>query len=1702
MTGSAEPRPFVPITAKIREHMHRRPEAAAVLAGNETLTFQGLERWSQGVHARLQEIGVEPGDPVAVLMEQGLATAPAVLGVLRAGGGYVPIAPGEPAERARFILADTGASIVLTDGTLGPEIRSVLSGIEIIDVQEVRESATAVPDPVEPDPDLLAYILYTSGSSGRPKGVMVSHRALSYYVGWHCDHLAPAIEGAELPLISSICFAAGVTQLYAPLTSGRTLHVLDRGVLHDPEQLFNWYEAHRSFGLYCVPTLWSELLSHAVAEASAGRKPAPPHCVLLSGEEVTASLVERSREVFPETRLWNLYGPTETTANATFAELNPGRAVTIGRAIHGTEVTLRAPDLSPVDPGQPGEICVSGPGLATGYANLPDLTEERFVPYPGSENGRRLFRTGDLAVMDDAGDLQFMGRRDFQVKIRGHRVECGEVEAVLAGHPGVRQAVVVPTSDEGATRLIAYIVFRFARYASVDTLREFASGVLAGYMIPSSFVLLDELPKLKNGKVDRKRLPPPGRDRPLLGYEFVPPRDLREQRVIRIWEEVLGIEGIGVEDEFLDLGGDSLKATAALARLAELSGTRISYGDFFDHSTPAGIGRLLTSEEEPAVEHTPLQAEAPAGPPQTLEGIHPCSDNQKGLWHTCRTYPDLDAYNVQFSVFFEGRLDVDALERALGDLVERHEALRTVFPTLSGEPMAEVRPPATERLPQQDVRAAEATDVATAEASAAALVDEARQELFELDRGPLYRFLLMRTGDERWRLVVTVHHIVFDGRSIGPFSRELLARYRDRRREDATAAESAGALHTPDYGAWVHRRLAAAAAGHEAGARYWTDALADAPTVLPLPTDHPRPRLLSFRGTRTSRRVDPALREALARVSRSERATPFMALLGIFNVLLHRYTGQTDILVGAPVANRELPGDEDRIGYLANTAVLRTRVEGPATFRELLSSVRARCLEAYEHQAFPFERLVEQLRPERTPGQTPLFQVMFAFHEGLPSERAEENLRARVREDDNPGAKFDLTVDVHDEDDGMVVALTYRSGLYSDASMERFLDRFLRLAAEVAADPDRPLREHALLLPSEVQAMEAWNRTDRENARDLGLERLFEEQVARVPQRTALVAGDVTLSFGELDRAANRLAHHLRGLGAKPGETVGVHLEPSADMIVAILAVLKAGAAYVPLDPYYPRDRIDYVLEDSGVGTVITDAARAKVLPAAGPQRVVLEELGSRLAEYPDQAPGHDAGPEDPMYIMYTSGSSGRPKGVVVPHRGPANYVLWMRDSFPMAPDDRVLCRTSINFDISVWEIFLPLVSGVGLVVALPHQSQAPEALAGLIRDQGVTQVQFVPSALRAFVDGGELTSCPDLRRIFSGGETLSAGLQDEVFAAFAGEVHNLYGPTEASIYSCHWECRREQSHRSVPIGHPIHNTRIHILDADGEPVIPGAVGEIYIGGVGVALGYHGLPEATTSAFLPDRFYQDGEALLFKTGDSGRYMPDGEIEFLGRSDRLVKVRGYRIELGEIEHHLATHPQVNHAIIIVREDEESDQRLVAYLLYNSKKGPEADELRAHLRQKLPDYMIPSHFETLESIPMLPNDKADVNSLPEPEYRKKVDSKLSRHYASDSERVLTAIWEEVLGHGKFGSGDSFFDVGGHSLLIAKLGTRIEERLGVRVSNIDLFQFPTIRSLARHLDDAASPGRQASIEMTRRAALGARLRPSRPGRPGSDI
>ena len=1614
--------------------MHR--EKIAVVCGSTILRYSDINRLSSILSASLLKLGARKGDRVALWMNKGINLPIGVLGILRAGCTFIIISEREPVERVMLMLKQADCKFVLCTQNNINQLPIIQTKAFVIDQllsvdNEPETSQTLFLDRKDDD---IAYIIFTSGSTGKPKPVVISDSALTHYIKWFAHRLRQEADLIDLPLSSSPCFAAGISQLFAPLVLGRTLHILQDEIVKDPPKLFEWYRLNPSFGLYCVPTLWREFLNFAERQHELGYNLTPPRGVFLSGEAASVEDLSRALNLWPWLRLWNLYGPTEYVANASAGELISGQTVSLGHPIDETELLLLNERQQLVNPGETGEIWLSGPGLANGYLNDPYQTAERFVENPW-RRGQRMFRTGDYGILGDDGFVHFLGRQDSQIKVRGHRVQLEEIEAVISAHPLVQQAAV--KQFEPAAAVAAYIAIKPKVPLEPGELKTYIQARLPDYMMPGSITLIDRLPQLANGKIDRNSLPLPSSERGELSYKYVPPEDPLEAHIIRIWERVLRIQGVGANDDFFDLGGNSLRAIAAIALIRDELKYDISPTEFFSYSTPKKLAKVTRN---------PVQLTAPR-PTNEVR----CHENQEALWLLHNAFPSSRAYNLQFTISFEGPLNVDALEKAINLTVTRHDSLRCVFVGVK-EPELVIESPQWIPLPILDLQE---------EQSFIALQQLERKQRLALEARPPVRFKLCRLNELLHKLLVTVHHIIFDGESVLLFFEELIDNYTSSSGDPKT--EPPGANHFSDWLNRHHGRMMSAQ--REIALDFWRERLQGTPHLRGVPTDYPRSPQPDFSASVLHQTLAGPLVARLKEIAREERSTLFMVMFAGFAMVLAQYTNQQDVLVGVPVANRGQADTQKTIGYLANLMVLRCQVEPNLTFREFLHEVRDITLAALNHQWLPFDTLVRSLPNERRIGSNPWVSVSFALHEVAVPRLIDANLLAKVQEEPAAGSKYDFSLENFISENSIEQRLTYNKALFAEGTMARLQQSYIELLGLIAADPKDKLDQYLPLSPETAREItEDWNATEVSIPEDIGIHRLVELSCQLRPAAVAVRDTSQTLSYENLEHRANQLAHYLKLLGADMGSKIGIQLEPSAEMIIAILAVWKLGAAYVPLDAAYPPERVNYMIEDSDIEILLSDGP-LRLKHQSRTRQVLLRDEQELIESMPgDSSISVAVAPEALAYIIYTSGSTGKPKGVCVTHRGVGNYLLWMARTFPLGSEDRVLNKTSINFDISVWEMLLPLVVGAQLVVASRCDIKDPESLASLIRNQGVTQIQFVPSALRAFVDAGVLGKCPTLRRIFAGGEALPLRLQQDVFATFTGELHNLYGPTEASIYSCHWICRREEPLRTVPIGGPISNTQIHILDAEMRPVPPGVAGEIYIGGFGVAQGYHNQPDLTSRAFVPDTFAPETGRLLFKTGDQARRLEAGRIEYLGRSDKQVKVRGHRIELGDIEQNLATHPDVGHVHVIVREENSDDIRTVAYLTSAPGSHLNEEELRTYLRARLPEFMIPQRFMILSELPLLPNNKINLAALPQPQPTKRRVASLKTK--THKEAALTSIWEKLLQTTPIGPEDNFFDLGGHSLLLARLSREIKEQMGASVTIVDLFRYPTIAAMAQHL------------------------------------
>jgi amino acid adenylation domain-containing protein/FkbM family methyltransferase len=1613
-----------------------RPDSVSVVSEESHLTYEELnERSNQFAHYLLK-LGVRPEARVGVMLERSPEMVITLLGVLKAGAAYVPLDPAYPTNRLHYVIDDSQAEHVVTQCSLVGLLPEQGAKVVRIDAElEIWNESRANPE-VAMSLENLAYLIYTSGSTGKPKGVAIMYLSATTFLHWaletfSADQLACVAAG------TSVCFDLSIFELFAPLSCGGTVVLLENTL-----DLANCSHAEQVTLLNTVPSVINEMLL-------AGITPTSVKTVNLAGEPLSKEVVER---LYAETGVevvFNLYGPTEDTTYSTYARVsrNSNADPSIGRPIADTQVYLMSPLLDPAPCGVPGEIYLGGAGLARGYLNRPALTADRFIPHPSSDQpGARLYRTGDLARYSVDGEIEFIGRVDHQVKIRGYRVELGEIETALAERPGAQEGIVLAREDlNGAKRLVAFITNKPGHAVSGVELRLFLKQRLPDYLIPSKFVVLERLPLTPNGKIDRGALAALENHEPQLGEEFVAPQDGIEQLLAQIWEGLLEVRNIGARANFFELGGHSLLATQVASRIREAFGVEIPLRSIFEHPTVEDLAKAIRNRLRGAQ----WLAESPITRVSRDSGL-PLSFAQQRLWFLDQLEPGSAFYNCPMGVRLEGDLDIGALERTLSEVVRRHESLRTRFTTVEGE-AAQVIDGAWEvRLVPIELSGLEESE---REAEVRRFAAEQAQSAFDLTTGPLLRAKLLRLGEQEHVALLTTHHIVSDGWSLGVLVKEVAALYEAFTKGELSPLPDLGVQYA-DYAVWQREWLKGETL--DAQLSYWKRKLGGDLPLLELPTDRPRPAVQSYRGARQSMAISEELTRRLKALGQKEGCTLFMTLLAAFQSLLCRHCGQEDIIIGAPIAGRTRREIEPLIGFFANMLALRTDLSGDPSFRELLRRVREVTLEAYAHQDMPFEKLVEELQPERDLSRSPLFQAVLALQNAPPTSLQMPGLKLSAVGGESVTAKFDLMLTMIESGEGMVGALEYNTDLFDAGTMRGFLSRFQILLEGIAAQPETSLHNLPLLTAAErQQLLVEWNETWADYDREATIGELFERQAVRTPDKVALVYEGQQITYRELNERANQLAHYLRGLGVEPETLVGIWMERSLEMVVGLLGILKAGGAYMPMDPAYPSARLAYMLADARVTTLLTQANLKDGLSGYGAQVFCLDADWPTVDRQPVTNPVINTRPSNLAYCLYTSGSTGQPKGVTLQHSNAVGFLEWVKRTFNREHTARVLFSTSICFDLSVFELFSPLVTGgsVSLVRDALALSESPTA-------PPPTLINTVPSAAQALLDAQAFPTT--VRTINLAGEPLHRALVERLHATLPqARVYNLYGPTEYTTYSTYSEVGVDADSR-ITIGRPVSNTRIYILNGGLEPAPVGAPGEVYITGAGLARGYLNRPDLTAEKFIPDPFSAEAGARLYRTGDLARYLLGGEIEYLGRIDHQVKIRGYRIELGEVEAAIALHDAVRDAVVIAR-DEHGDKRLVAYLVFRNESESSVSELREILGKILPAYLLPSSFVVLPSLPLLPNGKVDRQALPAPSQSDIEPDSIYVAPRSQVEEALALTFGEVLGIERVGIYDNFFDLGGHSLLVTKVISRLNVAFQVELPISALFNTPTVAGLA---------------------------------------
>jgi amino acid adenylation domain-containing protein len=1638
------------VSQVFEEQAARAPESVALVFGPDTLTYGELNARANRLARYLTERGARPAAIIAVCMERSSEAIVAILGILKAGCAYLPLDPDYPKKRIEQVLIDARPALIVTNGKHSRDLSDL--GLPLVVIDEVMEEARLLsgdnPESSRATGESLAYVIYTSGSTGGPKGVCVPHRAVLRLV-LNTDYISIQATN-RVAQASNLAFDAATFELWGALLNGGCLVGIPDDIVLSPRELKGFLQREQIDVMWVTAGLFNHIASQ---EPDAFRTLST---VMAGGEALTPKWVRRVLESGAPGRFLNGYGPTESTTFATWHHVREvseeATSIPIGKPVANTTAYVLGDHLCLLPLGAPGELCLGGDGLALGYLGDSALTAERFIPNPFAP-GEKLYRTGDLVRRSADGAIDFLGRLDCQVKIRGFRVELSEIENAIQSVPGIGNAAVAlhETAPE-VKELVAYVVPQDGDEVEPDSLREKLRSRLPEYMVPSRYVRIEEIPLNANGKVDRHRLPQPGRDRSEFGGAYVEPVTETERALAAIWSELLGRPQVSRHDNFFDTGGNSLLAIQLQSRIEQRLGIRLAVRDLFEYQQ--------LDEQASILQGKGTGANPEAIPRRKSAGPVPLSFSQEGLFVLEGLFPGLPQYNVPLVLRLRGELDAAALGRSLDAIAARHEVLRSRLVLRDGSLIQVVDEPRNGLL--QVVDLSSEPSAARDERAYALALDEAKRP-FDFAEGPMLRAFLLRLGDADHVLVVTVHHIVFDGWSVGVFLRELCQGYNVGLEGPSTGAETLP-IQFPDYAAW--QRASAERGDFEEDLAYWRRKLANPPPELQFlvgPSDSGKPKP---EGALVVAHLTEELTGSLRAFCQERHATLYITLLAAWKTLLFRYSGEEDILVGSPTAGRDRVELEPMIGYFVNTVLLRTRLSSDLTFAATVERVGAVSVEALEHHRLPFETLVQELRPNRAADRVPYIQSMFVVQNAPAAAAQFRGIHVERIEIHNGTAKFPLTLMAHEEGDGIRLDLEYETATVDHGVARGILAHFQNLLTDGLAAPEKAIADLAMLTAEEENLLlREWNATQREYPRDASIPQIFEAQAARTPQAVAVVFRGKQLTYGELNARANRFARYLAERGVEPGGIVAVCMEWSTELVVTFLGVLKAGCAYLPFDPDYPKQRIVRVLQNARPALLVNGGSATAILADSGvPQAALPSESETETLSTANIECSATNG-ASMAYVMYTSGSTGAPKGVCVTHRAILRLVL-NTNYIAIDAADRVAQTCNMAFDVSTFELWGALLNGACLVGIPRDVILSPGDLKTFIRRERI-DVLWLTAGLFNRIASQEPGAFETVRTMLCGGEALTPKWVRRVLEAGApGRFINGYGPTECTTFAT-WHHVREVSEdaASIPIGQPIANTTAYVLGNHRRLLPIGIPGELYLGGDGLAMGYLGDPELTDHRFVPNPF-APGEK-LYRTGDLVKRNPNGAIDFIGRMDGQIKLRGFRIELGEIEYALAQTPGVKDVAVVVHETAPDTKELVAYLTINDGRSLDPDGIRSELAKRLPEYMVPSLYVQLEGLPLNASGKVDKRSLPEPNRDRIEYGGAYVEPATETEAALATAWSELLHRPEVGRNDNFFDIGGNSLLAIQLLDPIERAFGIRLPLREIFEYPSLAAQARRLD-----------------------------------
>ncbi len=1602
------------------EQVELVPNQIAVIYKGQQLTYKKLNERANKLARMLKSEGIGSDQLVGIIVERSLDMIVGILGILKAGGAYLPIDTDYPEERIRYMLEDSGAELLLSQSHLQKNIPQGRKVFYLDEQSSYYQDGSNLESKAEPTH--LAYVIYTSGTTGKPKGVMTFHRNIVRVV--KNTNYIDITKSDNVLQLSSYAFDGATFDIFGALLNGAKLIIAPKETMLNIHLLADLIKSHRISVMFITTAFFNVLVDIDVSCLSSVRK------ILFGGEQVSVKHVRKAFQVLGPNKIKHVYGPTESTVFATYYDVNEMQDgalnIPIGKPLSNTAIYIvdKANHLLPV--GVAGELCISGDGLARGYLNRPDVTEEKFVENPYI-SGDRMYRTGDLARWLPDGNIEYLGRIDHQVKIRGYRIEIGEVETTLLNIKEVQEAIVIANEDgNGDKALCAYFVAE--RSYPISEIKEQLSDQLPSYMVPSYFVQLEQMPLTPNGKIDRNSLSKP-KGELHTGNEFVVPRNPVEEELSKIWQEVLGIERVGVKDNFFDIGGHSLRATNLVAKIYKKLKIDISLREIFSSPTIEQLATIIENREDENYVFIPAVEE---------KEYYPVSSAQKRMYILNQREGGKLSYNIPTMLVIDGDLDVTKLQSGLVKLIEHHESLRTSFEIIQGELLQRINPNINFTLSVKKINQEE--------------IDEYTRNFirpFNLMQAPLFRVELLKIESKKHILLIDIHHIISDGISMNVFMQDLFKLYEE-------GELSVLPIQYKDYAVWQQKELNQQYIMQQK--TYWLETLSGEIPVLQMPIDFARPVMQDFNGDILEFVIDEHTSNALRDLAAQTGTTLYMVLLAIYSMMLSKYSNQTDIIVGSPIAGRSNPDLDRIVGMFVNTLAMRNYPEEEKTFINYLMEVKENTLNAFENQDYPYEELVDNLNIPRDMSRSAIFSTMFALQNMEQDFGTIENLDITPSKLDYKISKFDLTLTVIEQDKKIHCMFEYATSLFKEQSIELMGKRFKQLVNEVILSPHKKLGYISMIVKEESeQILEKFNDTTNDYPREKVIQELFEEQVELMPDRIALVYEDQQLTYRELNKQANQLARTLRIEGIGPDQMVGIMVERSLDLIIGVLGIIKAGGAYVPIDPEYPEERIHYMLKDSGAELFLSQSHLQKNIPPQGTKVFYLDEQSSYQQDGTNL--GKSVDPTHLAYVLYTSGTTGKPKGVMIEHRNVIRLVK-QTDYVTLNEGTRILQTGNIVFDASTFEFWGSLLNGGQLYLTQNEQILDVDSLKQLIERYHINTMWLTSPLFNQLTEqDGHLFE--HLETLIIGGDVLSVSYVNEIKRNYPRlKLVNGYGPTENTTFSTTFPIHGEQID-SVPIGRPIANSKAYILDRSMNLQPIGVWGELVVAGDGVARGYLNRPDLTAEKFLESP-YVSGDR-MYRTGDLARWLPDGNIEYLGRIDHQVKIRGYRIEIGEVETALLNIKEVQEAIVIANDDGNGDKALCAYFV--AGRSYPISEIKQALAKQLPNYMIPSFFVQMEQMPLTPNGKIDRNSLPEP----KGELQIGNEFVvprNPVEEELSKIWQEVLGIERVGVKDNFFDIGGDSIKILKLIKFTNDQMNVELNFQTVFKHPTIELMALQL------------------------------------